>query len=233
MINLIRYQNKIVCITAGDGRLQKGRIMEKSIDERLFELLMRAPHVIRRSMMSEGAEGRPCGPGAGRGRMMGQGFGPGFGQGREPGFGPGRAPGFGPGLGPGRGPESGGGRTPQFGPGRFPGRRPMFARERLLRELASFEGGVRQKELLETVKVNPSSMSEMISKLEHDGYVKRIVDPSDKRATLISLTELGEARAAELSDERNERFSGLFAKLSTEEKEQLLAILEKLTAKDE
>ncbi len=157
--------------------------------------------------------------------MMGQGFGPGFG--------PGRAPGFGPGLGPGRGPEFGGGRTPQFGLGRFPGRRPMFARERLLRELASFEGGVRQKELLEPVKVNPSSMSEMISKLEHDGYVKRTVDPSDKRATLISLTELGEARAAELSDERNERFSGIFAKLSAEEKEQLLAILEKLTAKDE
>ncbi len=80
--------------------------------------------------------------------------------------------------------------------------------------------------------MNPSSMSEMISKLEHDGYVKRTVDPSDKRATLITLTELGEARAAELSDERNERFSRLFANLTEEEKEQLVTLLEKLTAEE-
>ncbi len=98
--------------------------------------------------------------------------------------------------------------------------------------LASFDGGAKQKELIEEMKVNPSSMSEMISKLEHDGYVKRTVDPADKRATLITLTELGEARAAELTDERNERFSGLFSKLTPEEKEQLLVLLEKLTAEE-
>jgi DNA-binding MarR family transcriptional regulator len=166
--------------------------------------------------MFEGMEGRGFG-----GRGMGPGKGP-----ERGGFGPGCAPergGFGPGFGPGRG---------GFGPGKGHGPKPAFARERLLRVLASFEGGAKQKELIEEMKVNPSSMSEMISKLEHDGYVKRTVDPADKRATLITLTELGEARAAELTDERNERFSGLFSKLTPEEKEQLLALLEKLTAEE-
>ena len=44
------------------------------------------------------------------------------------------------------------------------------------------------------------------------------------------LTELGEARSAELSDERNERFKAVFEPLSHEEKEQLLILLDKLTA---
>ncbi len=203
--------------------------MEKTIDERLFELVMRAPHSVRKTMMAGGPE---CGPG--------KGFGRGKGAGMPPQFGPGSGPQFGPGFGPGRGPGFGPGMAPQFGPdgghhrghGRFHGPKPAFARERLLRIISSFEGGAKQKELIEEMKVNPSSMSEMISKLEHDGYVKRTVDPSDKRATLITLTELGEARAAELSDERNERFSRLFANLTEEEKEQLVTLLEKLTAEE-
>jgi DNA-binding MarR family transcriptional regulator len=67
-------------------------------------------------------------------------------------------------------------------------------------------------------------------KLENDGYVKRTVDPTDKRATLISLTELGEARAAELQDEKNEKLDKAFGNLTDDEKEQLIALLEKLTA---
>ena len=95
--------------------------------------------------------------------------------------------------------------------------------------IGRFEDGVRQKTLTEELRINPSSVSEMISKLENDGYVKRTVDPTDKRATLITLTELGEARTAELSDERNERLDRAFGNLTDAEKEQLIALLEKLT----
>ena len=72
-----------------------------------------------------------------------------------------------------------------------------------------------------------------MSKLENDGYAERKVDPDDKRATLITLTELGAARAAELADEKNERFSKAFTALTDEEKDQLLKLLEKLTAEDD
>ena len=114
-------------------------------------------------------------------------------------------------CGPGRGPHSG------------------FMRERLLDLIAGHDEGVHQKELVEELKINPSSVSELISKLQSDGYIVRTVDPNDKRATLIRLTELGEARAAEIADERQAHFSKAFACLSAEEKEQLVSLLEKLT----
>ena len=188
--------------------------MEKTIDERLFEALMRVPHRMRRLVLEAG-----------------------FGVPEEPHHhphphhrppheldghhrpGPPPAPPHGPGHKPFHAPEVAE-RRPA----------PSFERERVLGIIGNYEDGVRQKTLTEELKINPSSVSEMISRLEGDGYVKRTVDPADKRATLIRLTELGEARSAELSDERNERFKAVFEPLSHEEKEQLLILLDKLTA---
>ena len=106
--------------------------------------------------------------------------------------------------------------------------RPMLGRERLLVLIGKSEGGVRQKDLLEKVHIGAPAMSELINKLEDDGYIVRTVDPADRRATLLSLTEKGAARAAEVEDERALRFKSAFAALSDEEKEALSAILDKL-----
>ena len=113
------------------------------------------------------------------------------------------------------------------GPG-FAHKRPPLAREHILFLISSFEGGVHQKELIERMQINPSSMSEFIGKLEEDGYLKREVDPEDKRATLLSLSELGQARISELQDERNDRLNQLFGNLSQEEKEELSDLLAKI-----
>ena len=115
----------------------------------------------------------------------------------------------------------------------FPFPRPFFVRERLLVIADSYDGAVRQKNLVEELDISPAAVSELVTKLERDEYVRREVDPDDKRATLIKLTDLGKARAAELADERNERFSKAFTVLSAKEKDQLLKLLEKLTADDE
>ena len=155
--------------------------MEKTIDERLFEQLMKAPRAVRKSVMKDRFRDRPRG----------------------------------------------------HGPDRHRHRHPAFARERLMSVIGRYEGGVRQKTLTEELEINPSTVSEMISKLEGDGYVRRTVDPTDKRATLITLTEVGEARTAELSDERKERLESAFAGLTDGEKEQLICLLEKLTAEEE
>ncbi len=106
--------------------------------------------------------------------------------------------------------------------------RPMLGRERLLVLIGKSKGGVRQKDLLEKVHIGAPAMSELINKLEDDGYIVRTVDPADRRATLLSLTEKGAARAAEVEDERALRFKSAFAALSDEEKEALSAILDKL-----
>ena len=123
-----------------------------------------------------------------------------------------------PGMGPGRG-------MPPFGPH---GKRPPLSREHLLILIGKHPEGIRQKMIAEEAGINQSSTSELIDKLENDGYIERRVDPTDKRATLLFLTELGAARADEVEDERKEMFKGLFAKLSEEEKQTLSDLLDKL-----
>ena len=115
----------------------------------------------------------------------------------------------------------------------FPFPRPVFARDKILVVLEACDGSAKQKELAEELEVSPAAVSDFVSKLERDGYVERKVDESDKRATQITLTELGAARAAELADEKNERFDKTFKALTAKERAQLLKLLEKLTAEEE
>ncbi len=211
--------------------------MGKTINERLFEQLMRAPHAIRRAAIDANfGDEMPRGPhGHGHGpdgcHRHGEGHGPegchNHGEGHEHG----ECHHHGEEHGP-KDCHHGEGHRPMHGhgPGHCRKHDRGFGRERVLNVIGSYENGVRQKVLTEELRINPSSVSEMISKLENDGYVKRTVDPTDKRATLISLTELGEARAAELQDEKNEKLNKAFGNLTDDEKEQLIALLEKLTA---
>ena len=135
---------------------------------------------------------------------------------------------MGPMHGPCDRPEGHGPHGPHGHHGPGPEKMRGFAQARLLSLMLDHENGVRQKVLAEEMNINPSSTSELIGKLESEGYVVRTVDPDDKRATLITLTEVGKARACELEDERAEKFEKIFQPLTSDEKEQLLTILDKL-----
>ncbi|MCT3454674.1 MarR family transcriptional regulator, partial [Limosilactobacillus fermentum] len=126
-----------------------------------------------------------------------------------------------------------------MGPGMMMGRHhmPPFAkpglghghsREHLLVLIGKHPDGIRQKELAEGFGINQSSTSELVSKLEDDGYLKREVDPKDKRATLLFLTDLGKARAAEVEDAQKTMFEGLFKNLTAEEKQTFGDLLDKI-----
>ena len=132
-------------------------------------------------------------------------------------------------------PEDGNAQMPPFGAqrGRRGMRRPPLTREHLLLVIAKYPEGVRQKALSEEIGINQSSTSELITKLESDGYIRRKVDPNDKRATLLFLTELGEARAAEIEDERKDETVSIFANLTDEEKWTLSGLLDKLIGTEE
>ena len=106
--------------------------------------------------------------------------------------------------------------------------RPPMSREHILRVLLDYEDGVRQKQLVSELHIGAPAMSEAINKLESDGYISRRIDPDDKRATLISLTDLGRARAYEVQDEMDEHIAGLFGTLTEDEKLELIALLDKL-----
>ena len=103
-----------------------------------------------------------------------------------------------------------------------------MSRERLLAIISEYPDGVHQKELAEHAGINPSSTSEVVSKLEDDGYLVRQIDPSDKRATVLKLTEMGQVRAEEIRAERDACFEELFGKLSEEEKQTLFDLLDKM-----
>ena len=120
----------------------------------------------------------------------------------------------------------------EHGPHEGHGMRRFMSPERgrvLTALLEAEKDGIRQKDLLAVLTVQPSTLSETIDKLEADRYVERTVDPEDRRATLICLTEKGKARAYEMMDARRTHAAEVFKNLSDEEKQQLLALLEKIT----
>ncbi len=118
--------------------------------------------------------------------------------------------------GPGHGCH--GGRRGHHGP----------SRERLLLFIAAHPEKVWQKDIADEEGINASSVSEMISRLEADGFLVRQSDENDKRAMVLRLTEKGEERAAEIRAEREAMLSELFAKLTDEEKQTLSDLLDKL-----
>lgn len=121
------------------------------------------------------------------------------------------------------------GRGMGHGPHGKGGPRPM-GRERILLLIDKYPDGVHQKDILDEAHINPSSLSELIDKLESDGYIERKTDPADKRATLLFLTDKGKARAAEVEDEQAGMFKDYFKNLTEEEKQTLSDLLDKLLA---
>ncbi len=204
----------------------------------LFRKMMSLPKVLSMMKMKEGGH-PPFQPPFGMGGMPGFG-GPGrpgqpFGMGGKPGFGGhGGAP-FQPPFGaegrPGQ-PFGMGGKPGFGGPGCGKGPvGPMgrgMSRERLLAIIGEHPEGIRQKDLAMAAGINASSASEVISRLEDDGYLVRVIDENDKRATLLKLTEMGAVRAEEIRSERDSFLDDLFSRLTEEEKQTLSDLLDKL-----
>jgi DNA-binding MarR family transcriptional regulator len=53
--------------------------------------------------------------------------------------------------------------------------------------------GVRLTQLAETARITKQSMSAIVDHLERTGYVERLVDPDDARASRLVLTQRGRA----------------------------------------
>ena len=95
---------------------------------------------------------------------------------------------------------------------------------RVLRLLELADGSLSQRELTELMDVQPGSLSELLGKMEARGLISRIRSEEDHRRVTVSLTDAGRAKAAEHGSR------DLFAALEEDEKEQLKALLAKLTA---
>ena len=89
-------------------------------------------------------------------------------------------------------------------------------------------GPTTQRELTARLGIQPGSASEVITKLEHAGLVRRTLSQSDRRTADIALTEEGLRQAQDALEQRRRRHEEMFSALSEEERGQLLTLLEKL-----
>ncbi len=94
--------------------------------------------------------------------------------------------------------------------------------------LLRFTGNISQREITERLNLKPGSMSEVLTKLENKGLIKRTQSEDDKRTSIISLTEAGIEKADEAYETRSERRVEMFSYLDDIEKNTLLSLLEKI-----
>lgn len=98
------------------------------------------------------------------------------------------------------------------------------SQDRVMRMIAQ-RGRMSQKELQDLLDIKSSSISEMISKLETKGLVRREKDGADKRKMVLVLTEAGSEAVSEAPGlARRESYDAL----SAEEQETLRQLLIKL-----
>jgi DNA-binding MarR family transcriptional regulator len=92
-----------------------------------------------------------------------------------------------------------------------------------LSALTSLElaGALTPRELAETERVRPPTMTKIVAKLEERGLVQRTPHPTDGRQVILAATEPGRAVLAQFERQRNEWLARRLAELAPEEREAL------------
>jgi DNA-binding MarR family transcriptional regulator len=94
-------------------------------------------------------------------------------------------------------------------------------------------GVLRLGELTRAEQVGKSTMTRLVAKLAEAGYLERLVDPSDGRGSLVSLTEHGAAALRSAASRQHAYLGRQLDALDDADREVLLAaapVLEKLLA---
>lgn len=89
--------------------------------------------------------------------------------------------------------------------------------------------GASQRDLAEQMDIRPSSMTEMLSKLEQNGLIVKKRDDKDQRIMHIHLTENGKKQAEKVSENKDTLAESFFAGLTEDEQEQLFMLIKKLS----
>jgi len=90
------------------------------------------------------------------------------------------------------------------------------------------DGAVSQNHLGRLTAMDPATIQGVVRRLEARGYVGKTDDPTDRRRTLLRLTEEGERVAAELTATAMRVSNATLAPLGEEERRVFLAALAKL-----
>ncbi|CAM3930054.1 MarR family winged helix-turn-helix transcriptional regulator [Nocardioides zeicaulis] len=106
------------------------------------------------------------------------------------------------------------------------------SQSRALRVLASREGGMRPSVLADELHIAPRSATEVADALEDRGWVARTPDPTDRRATVLTLTDEGRDLVAQVDDVRRAASEGVLDVLSAAQRRTLHDILTVVVGED-
>ena len=102
------------------------------------------------------------------------------------------------------------------------------AQERALRLITRGDEPLRMTELADRLGIVPRSLTTVVDALEEAGLVRREIDPRNRRAILLRLTDQGAAVRDGLREARRRAAEDLFAPLSAGERETLASLLTRL-----
>jgi DNA-binding MarR family transcriptional regulator len=90
------------------------------------------------------------------------------------------------------------------------------------------KNSIAQHDLMEMLNVRSASLSEILGKLERNGFINRRREEHDKRSVVVTVTEQGDAVMSEYQQRRSKSADALFASLTADERRQLADILNKI-----
>ena len=102
------------------------------------------------------------------------------------------------------------------------------AQERALRTITRSEEPLRMTELADQLGIVPRSVTTVVDALEQAGLVRREIDPHNRRAIRLHLTDRGLAVRDDMREARRRAAEDLFAPLTAGDRETLGGLLGQL-----
>ncbi len=99
---------------------------------------------------------------------------------------------------------------------------------RLLTLLEKETGATTQDALSNLLFVDRSNAGRALKSLEHEGYIERYQNDTDKRTNLVEITARGREAVAEISKLKQKMVQKFFGGLSVEEAGQIIDLLRKV-----
>ena len=97
------------------------------------------------------------------------------------------------------------------------------------RGVKSDASDIKVSEISKLLHVTPPTVTQLIKGLEANGFIERNIDPIDRRAVGIKLTEKGEIVTQRAAEAFAASINGLIAYLGVEQSNQLAELLSKTT----
>ena len=106
------------------------------------------------------------------------------------------------------------------------------AKLRALHQLAEAPDGMPLGQLADRLCCVKSNVTQLVDRLEADGFVRRVPDPADRRCVVAVITDRGRRSFEHARSAREEAEREVLERLSVPDRERLVQILARLTGEE-